>query len=255
MKRPRSPKKTDTLEVRLSHAAKQAFMARARERGRTASAVLREFVDSYVAEAPATETKPMITRYLKPAAATSIAASALALYALSPTAVAAAPDLRAVFEKLDRNQDGALSAEEFLARHGGDTVFVRHDSEPAPEAGPAPAARPFMIPLKEGAHPPHLTSGASPDASTALRGAFAAQDGDSNGAVSFGEFEAHHLAMFREGFRTLDVNDDGAIDRSEYGAALRHLPGAPTAGAVPFEQADRDGDAGISWDEFLARSV
>ena len=116
MNRLRPPKKSETLEVRLPHAVKQAFMARARTQGRTASAVLREFVDSYLAGASPPEARPMIKRYLKPAAATTAAASALALYALTPSAVAAAPDLKSVFAELDRDRDGAISSAEFIDR-------------------------------------------------------------------------------------------------------------------------------------------
>ena len=41
----RPPKKTETLEIRLDHAAKDAFMARCRAEGRTASEALRGFID------------------------------------------------------------------------------------------------------------------------------------------------------------------------------------------------------------------
>src|SRR4029453_47905 len=47
----RPQKKSDTLEVRLPHETKQAFMARCRQDGRSASEVIRDFIDGYVARA------------------------------------------------------------------------------------------------------------------------------------------------------------------------------------------------------------
>ena len=49
MNRERPPKKSETLEVRVPHAAKQAFMARCRAEGRSASDVIREFIDGFLA--------------------------------------------------------------------------------------------------------------------------------------------------------------------------------------------------------------
>jgi len=49
MTRSKPSKKTESLEVPLPHAVKRAFMARARSQGRTARALVREFIDSYLA--------------------------------------------------------------------------------------------------------------------------------------------------------------------------------------------------------------
>jgi hypothetical protein len=43
--RPRTPKKTETIEVRLPYATKAAFMARCQRDGRTASDAIRQFID------------------------------------------------------------------------------------------------------------------------------------------------------------------------------------------------------------------
>ena len=71
MNKPRPPKKTETLEVRLPHAVKRDFMARTRSRGRTASAVLREFIDAYLADDLPAKDRPMFKRIAKPAAASA----------------------------------------------------------------------------------------------------------------------------------------------------------------------------------------
>jgi len=44
----REPKKSDTLEVRLAHEAKQAFMAKAADEGQSASEVVRNLVAHYL---------------------------------------------------------------------------------------------------------------------------------------------------------------------------------------------------------------
>ena len=53
----RPPKKSDTIEVRLSHAAKTAFMARCRRDDRTASEAIRSFIDAQIQGKPAFRSK------------------------------------------------------------------------------------------------------------------------------------------------------------------------------------------------------
>ena len=45
----RGPKKSEPIEIRLPYAAKQAFMARCRARGVSASQALRGFIDGEIA--------------------------------------------------------------------------------------------------------------------------------------------------------------------------------------------------------------
>ena len=49
----RPPKKSETLEIRLPHEAKQAFMARCRDEGVSASQALRGFIEAQIAPPPA----------------------------------------------------------------------------------------------------------------------------------------------------------------------------------------------------------
>lgn len=99
----RGPKKSETLEIRLSHAQKQAFMARCRSEGRSASEAMRAFIEQAAAEPPR---RSPHWRW-----------AAVGLAAVSLGAVAAPslarPSLPAQFARLDADHDGQLSLAEF----------------------------------------------------------------------------------------------------------------------------------------------
>ncbi len=99
-------KKSEVLEVRLSHPAKQAFMDRCQDEGRTASEAVRGFIDGYVAGP---------SKRPSPGRAVHLAAAAAALLACG---LAAAPSFARTtasgdFMRLDRDHDGRVSLAEF----------------------------------------------------------------------------------------------------------------------------------------------
>lgn len=104
-------KKSETLEIRLPHPTKLAFMARCREDGHSASETLRAFIDGHLEgrlggrDAPS----PAGRRARRLIAGTVFAAAigAIALPSL------ARPSLRADFDRLDLNADHAISVTEF----------------------------------------------------------------------------------------------------------------------------------------------
>ena len=112
------PKKSEVLEVRLPYETKTAFMARCREADRTASEVVRLFIDQ---ELEGRAVKPSVHRgfawraplgRLLAAALAGLAVGAVAAPSLArPTAPS-----HAAFERLDANHDGVLSFEEFSGR-------------------------------------------------------------------------------------------------------------------------------------------
>lgn len=121
MSKARPPKKTETLEVRVPYTVKRDFMARTHERGRTASAELRDFIESYLAEPRPAKVPPpmkrrMFRRIAKPAAASAMIGTVVAAHLMLPTAAAAAPDLRSAFVQLDLNKDGRLTPDELSGR-------------------------------------------------------------------------------------------------------------------------------------------
>lgn len=113
MTSPKSPKKSETLEIRLPYAAKTAFMARCRADGRTASDAVRGFIEQELQQ----PRRLSRSRALRWGQALAAAVAGLALGAVAaPSLAHPAAGSRAAFDQLDHNHDGVLSFEEF--HHG-----------------------------------------------------------------------------------------------------------------------------------------
>ena len=99
----RGPKKSETLEIRLPHALKQAFMAHCQDEGRSASEALRGYIQQAVAEPR------------RPARRLRWAVVGLAAVSLGAVAAPslARPSLPAQFARLDADHDSRLSLAEF----------------------------------------------------------------------------------------------------------------------------------------------
>lgn len=229
----RPPKKSDTIEVRLPHAVKRAFMEQCRAEGRTASDVVRGFVAARLSgEARAV---PAPRRWSRPiAAAAMLGALALAI----PGAISAAPDLRPAFAAIDRNHDGLLTPDEF---------------GPRPQATGIDCAphRVLALPLRRAAMPE--ARGIRPFILSARDFDLARADANKDGKVSFAEYAAQRLRMFRAGFDLLDADHDGMLAPGEYAAAwsLFSFRGKQPD-LAPFQELDRNGDGKATWAEFLA---
>ena len=110
----RKPKKSESIEVRLSLAAKQAFMARCQAEGRFASDVIRGHIDAELD--PSSMRRAVRARYV-----------IVAVLAVGALGVMAAPSFARSagtrpLDTLDANGDGFVSAAEFMrldADHDG----------------------------------------------------------------------------------------------------------------------------------------
>ncbi|MGF1463198.1 MAG: hypothetical protein ACFB2Z_08520 [Maricaulaceae bacterium] len=111
----RREKKSETLEVRLSYAKKQAFMAACRDQGTTASDAVRGFVDAYVRETGrvriATLAKELSMTPIRHPLKSLGGALAAACAALAITAAPSAADDK-LFKSFDRDADGRISTAE-----------------------------------------------------------------------------------------------------------------------------------------------
>ncbi len=161
-----TPKKSETLEIRLPHALKQDFMTRCRAEGRSASDVLRALIEDRLAPPTSLPTQPQEPMTM-PRCAAHAAHAALAVFLLGAVAVAHGhaqpPDLRQVFRSLDADGDGTLSLGELQSAES------RH---PAPPAGHHPRPHPAPTPAL-----------------------FAALDTARDDRISFTEFERHHTGQ------------------------------------------------------------
>ncbi|HEX2562075.1 ribbon-helix-helix protein, CopG family [Phenylobacterium sp.] len=242
-------KKSENLEVRLPHALKQAFMARCRAEGRSASEVVRQMIEAHLAR-PASPLRPELAFMTRPQIAipAALAASAGAALLFTATASTAGPDLRKAFEALDRNGDGAVILQEFQAAQGGDVVVFRKGEAPPPAGAPK-----VMLPLTRAAELDRLAGGkASPEAA---RQVYATLDADGGGSVDFGEFERHHRKIRAEGFTGLDADRDGRVTGDEFWrptAALAASPALKDGLRQSFVRLDADEDGAISREEFEA---
>ncbi|NYT39639.1 EF-hand domain-containing protein [Sphingomonas sp. R-74633] len=227
----RAPKKSDTIEVRLPHAVKRAFMEHCRAEGRTASDVVRGFVEARLADGPP---EPPAPRLRLAVAAAMCGALGMAM----PAAVASAPDLRPSFAMADRNHDGLLTPDEYGAR----------PQPPGRECGPHHV---LALPLRDGAI--SHARGMRPFMIGAADFSFAGSDANKDGKVSFTEYAAHRLKMLRAGFGELDANHDGSLTPAEYATAwdiFRFRDDQPDLAS--FQELDRNGDGKVAWTEFLA---
>jgi hypothetical protein len=109
----RPPKKSETIEIRLSHEAKAAFMERCRLEKRTASDAIRLFIDDRLHPRSAAGGRRLPSWRIVAAGAIGLA---LGLGAAAPSFAHAMQTSRAAFDRLDRNHDGVLTYSEFRAR-------------------------------------------------------------------------------------------------------------------------------------------
>lgn len=172
----RQPKKSETLEIRLSHDAKQAFMACCRAEGLSASETLRRFIEQSLA--PATERRrPLRRRWpLLAGAAAAVMTVAAALPSL------ARPSLRAEFDRLDLDHSSSLNLAE-LTR--GASVAVTVDIA---GSSVTHSERGAILPVAF----EHDARGQAQArlARQVLATAFASLDRNRDGAISFEEFRA-----------------------------------------------------------------
>jgi EF hand len=121
----RKPKKSETLEVRLPHRVKRSLMDKAHAEGRSASEVVRDCIDSYLAGQPK-ESRSMLMTIWKPAAVIGGGCLAVLWAAAVPVPSQAKPNLKAVFETLDRDRDGKITMDEFMRNASDPAVEKMH---------------------------------------------------------------------------------------------------------------------------------
>ena len=107
------PKKSESIEIRLSHEAKTAFMERCRDEQLTASEAIRLFIDDRLGQRSNPRRRRAASWRI---VAAGIAGAVLGLGVAAPALAWAGQDKRPVFDQLDRNHDGVLNYQEFRSR-------------------------------------------------------------------------------------------------------------------------------------------
>lgn len=106
-------KKNDSIEIRLPDETKAAFREKCRREGRTASDAVRSFIDEQLEPgAGIRRGRRSIWRIALAVAAGAVLGGGIA----APSIAASSDNSRSAFQALDRDQDGALTYEEFRAR-------------------------------------------------------------------------------------------------------------------------------------------
>lgn len=143
-------KKSETLEIRIPYSTKTAFMAQCRRDGSSASAALRTLIDRHVEDGGAMRRRPnspasgprkmlhLVAGALVAAALGAIAVPSLArpVCALSPNAWTSIgttqsadsrtrdQQLRAQFARMDANNDGKITFDEFRRSYEGASTDI-----------------------------------------------------------------------------------------------------------------------------------
>ena len=218
-------KKTEKLELRLATETKRAFLARCRSEGRSASEVLRGFIDEHLARPLSQKDLKMIVRSPLTYAGLTAAVALGGVVVLSAPPTRAEPAFAAIFKSLDRDGDGRLSATEFRGTTGA----------------PRPAG------------PPKANEGV-----VTLSWTLSEVDTNKDNAVSLAEFVAASRASITQRFLALDANSDGKLTLAELqrpdaplGEAKR---GFTIAGAPEgfFRKFDTNHDGVVSESEFVS---
>lgn len=241
-RKPQRMKKSETLEVRLPHETKQAFLTACREDGTTASQVVRGSIDDYLDARVRPTSQPetgkllhMIPRPIRKKRYLAAGAGMLVLGLAVALPSAAGPDMKAAFDRLDINHDGILSAEEFAGpklKEGGNTIIIEHHKSSAtisdkPQSNTPSSSQPQITEKTYTFWLPDNAAGPKgADASKAVvierREVRVKSDDKSD------DKGAPEPTMITEDFRKVefdrfDVNHDGKVSYEEYEASGKQM--------------------------------
>jgi Ca2+-binding EF-hand superfamily protein len=224
----RGPKKSESIEVRLSHEAKQALMSKAGLEGRSASEILRECIGRYL-NPPREKTRSQ-WKLWQPVVAIGLGSVALLFaYSLS-TPATAVPNLRPMFESLDKDHNGLIDPREYAGQR---IVMLTSNGS---------SGGPVMLQMTD----PSNTLASSYQ----LRADFAGADTNEDGVVSYEEFAAYRRSVRHRGFAISDADANGWLSLREF----QQIPGVAgdAAGRKLFESRDANHDGQLSEAEFYA---
>ncbi|MEO1037991.1 MAG: EF-hand domain-containing protein [Pseudomonadota bacterium] len=233
-------KKSEMLEVRMSHPQKLALLEHCKANDMPASALVRTLIDDHLAgrTAPQQRRHTTLTQRIETMTVTVrhhsrlVAGSALAMAGaliMGVTTPSVASDGRAAFQQMDANQDSAISRNEFVdsVTEHQSAMTVRHEGEI------------HTIPRRR------LIGAAHAE--------FERYDRNQDGYIVFDEFSGRYQARLRESFVYLDQDGDRQLSVAELSASLG---GADlTLSRELMSELDRDNDQQLTFAEFSAEDV
>jgi len=231
--RRRRAKKSETLEVRVSHPLKEALVAHCRRREMTVSDVVRELIEDRLSREtrrPFVNHERIDAMFSKlqnhPRALAGSALGSLAAMMLAVSAPSAASDGQAVFGGLDRNADQLVTREEFVSGvvDHDQRLTIREDGDTRP------VSRGRLI--------------------GSAHAEFERYDRNGDGAMTFEEFSGRYSMRMREAFVFLDADENNRLTSGELAASLGGAGSALARDAVA--ELDQDGDETLTYREFIS---
>ena len=240
----RFEKKSEMIEVRISHAQKQAFLSHCRRQGLSASEAVRGMISGELSSRSRrmvfnleriTTMPSLFKSHPRKAAIASMAGLSAAFLAFA--APGQADNGAAVFAAMDSNADSQLTEAEFM------TLVRREGIVWNPNADPNAARRTVGMGELEGS----------------ARREFARYDRNRDGRITQYEFTGRYVVLMRASFLALDRNIDAHVSVSELAVSLGSIgfesTEAPERAAEQLvDELDLDNDGQLSFDEFLANS-
>jgi len=125
-------KKSERLEIRLSHSKKQAFLKACDKNGITSSEAIRLFIDTYIVQSRwkriktiAKEMTMIAKRHPAKSTSTAIASALIGLIILAGPSVAD----EKTFKLYDKDKDGRITHEELSNTRDGSEILVLMDND------------------------------------------------------------------------------------------------------------------------------
>lgn len=194
-------KKSETIDVRVSHEVKRRLHEKCQAEDRSVSDVMRSLIDNYLEDTVERAPEKHAWRFAMPKhiqnrprlSLAALAASILATLALAQTASA---DPKSAFHTIDANKDGKVSFAEYADMADTTMIFLEQDG-------------------------PDLKVLTDPGAiRRAARNDFQAYDSDESGEIEPGEFTPRFDLQTRAAFYMVDLDQNGDVALSEIKAAF-----------------------------------
>lgn len=222
---PRKSKKSETLQVRLPYGMKKKFMERVQLENRSASDLIRDFIESYLASPVDIMNSPKVVmirrRFIYPGLIAAGLVGAVIIFMPNP---GAAGILKSDFAAIDANHDGFIDGSEYrspspdamlhpvpgrMRRPGPDGInMFDHEGRPLRvrtihpgQKGEDLVAKPGEVLLTPAQMKQHLLNDS---------------DADGDQKLSFEEYKQARLRGARSNFERYDVDVDDKVSREEY---------------------------------------